>query len=67
MKELVEAAISVVSKSGARRIVTVSTAHAGWFAIELRRQLREKIDKLELLDWLVHEPPPPFLEALKGL
>ncbi|GBC71606.1 1H-3-hydroxy-4-oxoquinaldine 2,4-dioxygenase [Candidatus Calditenuaceae archaeon HR02] len=66
-KELVAAAISVIEKSGARRIATVSTAHAGWIAIELRRQLHETIQKLVLLDWLVLEPPQPFLEALKGL
>ncbi|MDJ0272438.1 MAG: alpha/beta hydrolase [Candidatus Caldarchaeum sp.] len=66
-KELVAAAMSVIERSGARRIVTVSTAHAGWVAIELRRQLREKIRKLVLLDWLVLEPPQPFLEALRGL
>jgi len=66
-KELVEAAMAVIDQSNARRVVTVSAAHAGWASIELRRQLGDRIEGLVLLDWLVLDPPKPFLEALSGM
>jgi pimeloyl-ACP methyl ester carboxylesterase len=66
-EDLVHAAEAVIEKSKAKRAVAVSTAHAGWVAIELRRQLGERIENLVLLDWLVLDPPKPFLEGLKGL
>src|SRR6266850_7410748 len=37
--ELVRDALAVIAASGARRIVPLATAHAGWVAIELRRAL----------------------------
>lgn len=63
----VEDALVVIKASGARKIVPVALAHAGWVAIELRRRLKERIQKLVLLDWIILEAPPPFLEALKGM
>jgi pimeloyl-ACP methyl ester carboxylesterase len=66
-KDLIDAAKAVIEKSKATRVIPVSTAHAGWVAIELRRQLSERIDKIALLDWLVLDPPAPFLEGLRGL
>src|SRR5215467_1245640 len=65
--ELVEAALAVIAASGAQQIVPVATAHAGWIAIELRRRLAERISKIVLLEWMVFEAPPPFLEALNTL
>lgn len=64
---LVEDALSVVEASGARDVIPVTVSHAGWIAIELRRRLGERVPQLILLDWLVLDPPPPFLMALKGL
>lgn len=50
------------------RVVPVALAHAGWTAIELRRQLGpERIPGVVLVDWMVLGPPPGFLAALDGL
>ena len=45
----------------------VATAHAGWVAIELRRRLGARIPGIVLLDWIVTDPPPPFLGALAAM
>jgi pimeloyl-ACP methyl ester carboxylesterase len=65
--DLVEDALAVIEASGAQQVVPVATAHAGWIAIELRRRLGERIAKIALLEWIVFEAPPPFLEALRAL
>jgi pimeloyl-ACP methyl ester carboxylesterase len=65
--DLVEDALAVIQASGAQQVVPVAHAHAGWVAIELRRRLGALIPKLVLLDWLILEAPPPFLEALQGM
>lgn len=64
---LVEDALQVVEASGARQVVPVALSHAGWVAIELRRRLGERVAGMVLLDWIVLDPPPPFLGALQGL
>jgi pimeloyl-ACP methyl ester carboxylesterase len=64
---LLEDVLAVVAASGARQVIPVALSHAGWFALELRRRLGERVPGLVLVDWIVLEPPPPFLEALKGL
>lgn len=64
---LVADALAVIAASGAEQVVPVALAHAGWVAIELRRRLSTRIPKLVLLDWIVLDPPPPFLGALEGL
>ena len=66
LDELVADALAVIAAAGAKRIVPVATSHAGWVAIALRRRLGARVAKLVLLDWIVLEPPPPFLDALKG-
>ncbi len=65
--ELVEDALSVIEASGAGKVAAVAMAHAGWVAIELRRRLGARIDRLVLLDWIITEPPLPFLEVLTGM
>lgn len=62
--ELVADALAVIAASGARHIIPVASSHAGWVAIELRRRLGERVPKLVLVDWIVTDPPPPFLGAL---
>ncbi|WP_044198243.1 alpha/beta fold hydrolase [Hyalangium minutum] len=64
---VVDDALVLVQASGARQVVPVALSHAGWFAVELRRRLGERVPGLVLLDWLVLEPPRAFLEALKGI
>lgn len=67
MRELTDDAQAVIEHSGATRVVPVSMAHAGWVAIELRRRMGQRIPALVLLDWLILDPPPPFLDALAAL
>lgn len=64
---LVEDALAVINASGAQQVVPVALAHAGWVAIELRRRLGGKVPKIVLLEWLILEPPQPFLKALEGM
>lgn len=64
LEEQVIDALAVIEASKAERIVTVTMAHAGWVALELRRRLSERIAGLVLIEWIVLEPPPPFLGAL---
>ncbi|MGH7961428.1 MAG: alpha/beta fold hydrolase [Candidatus Binatia bacterium] len=65
--DLVDDAEAVIQGSGAHRIVPVALAHSGWVAIELRRRFRERIQAIVLVDWLVLDPPPPFIGALAAL
>lgn len=65
--KLVEDALAVIAASTAEQIVPVALSHAGWVAIELRRRLGARIPKLVLLDWIVLDPPAPFLGALRAL
>lgn len=64
-RELIEYALAVIEASGAREIIPVPNAHAGWVAIELRRRLGERIRTIVLVDWLVLNAPAPFLAALE--
>lgn len=61
---LVADAAAVIEATAARSVVPVALSHAGWVALELRRRLGARIPKLVLLDWLVLDPPPPFLDTL---
>lgn len=65
--ELVEDALAVIAASGAQRIIPVATAHAGWVAIELRRRLGERIPQVVFVDWIVTDPPPPFMGAIGAM
>jgi pimeloyl-ACP methyl ester carboxylesterase len=65
--DLVQDALAVINASGARSIVPVATAHAGWEAIELRRRIPERIPRIVFVDWIITEAPPPFLAGLKAM
>jgi pimeloyl-ACP methyl ester carboxylesterase len=64
---LADDALSVIEASGAERVVPVALSHAGWVAIDLRRRLGSRVSKLVLLDWIILDAPPPFLDALQSL
>jgi pimeloyl-ACP methyl ester carboxylesterase len=64
---LVEDALAVIEASGVEQVVPVALAHAGWVALALRERLGARVPKLALLDWIILDPPPPFLDALQGL
>src|SRR5262249_34856826 len=66
-EELVQDAIDVINASGAKQVIPVAVSHAGWVAIEQRRQLGARIDRIVLVDWIVGEAPPRFLGALQAL
>jgi pimeloyl-ACP methyl ester carboxylesterase len=65
--EIVGDALAVIEASSACMVVPVAMSHAGWFALELRRRLGERIPALVVLDWMVGEPPPAFIDALGAL
>lgn len=65
--ELVEDALAVIAESGARSVILVAQAHAGWVAIALRRRLGLKVRGLVLLEWLVVGPPRTFLSLLERM
>lgn len=68
LNEQVDDAAAVMAAEGAPPFIPVATAHAGWVAIELRRRLGPaRVPALVLLDWIVSEGPPPFMEGLKAL
>jgi pimeloyl-ACP methyl ester carboxylesterase len=65
--EMIAAATEVIAKTGSDSVIPVAISHAGWVALELARRLPDRIHKLVLLDWIVLDPPPPFLGALEAL
>lgn len=66
-KELLADAVSVIESSSAEAVIPVALSHSGWIAIELRRRLSTRIPAIVLLDWIVLDPPQPFLAALHAL
>ena len=64
---LVEDALTVIRDSGVRRLIPVALSHAGWVALELRRRLGPRIEKVVAIDWMILEAPQHFLETLQEL
>lgn len=65
--DLLAQAKGVMAAAGVDSVIPVTISHAGWVALELRRELGAKVPKLALLDWIVSEAPPPFLDVLRGM
>jgi pimeloyl-ACP methyl ester carboxylesterase len=63
---LADDAMAVIEASGVRRVVPVTQAHGGWAAVELRRRLEERVEKIVAVSWLVLDPPPTFVTALEA-
>lgn len=66
-EELAADAMAVIEASGVRRVVPVAQAHGGWAAVEFRRRLGDRVEKIVATSWLVLDPPPPFVGALQAL
>ncbi len=66
-RALVDDAMAVLAASGVHTVIPVAFSHAGWVAMEMRRRLRIRVPVLVLLEWLILEPPAPFLGALEGM
>jgi len=65
--ELVDDTLILLDTLGVSSVVPVAEAHAGWIALELCRRVPDRISHAVLLDWIVLDPPPPFLGALAAL
>lgn len=65
--DLLAQAKGVIAAAGVGSVIPVTISHAGWVALELRRELGAKVPKIALLDWIVSEAPPPFLQVLQGM
>jgi pimeloyl-ACP methyl ester carboxylesterase len=64
----VEDLLALLAERGIDRVIPVTIAHAGWFALELRRRLgARRVPGVVLLDWMVLGTPPGFGDALHGL
>lgn len=60
--------VATLDAAGIDRVVPVALAHAGWFAVDLRRRLgAERVPGLVLVDWMPLGTPPGFADALAGL
>jgi pimeloyl-ACP methyl ester carboxylesterase len=66
-RHLVQDALALIAAADPASIVPVGVSHAGWVALELRRRLGSRVEKLVFLDWLVLDPPPEFAAALAAL
>jgi pimeloyl-ACP methyl ester carboxylesterase len=65
---VVDDLVATLEARGFDRVVPVTLAHAGWFAVELRRRLgADRVPGLVLVDWMPLGTPPGFAEALSAL
>jgi pimeloyl-ACP methyl ester carboxylesterase len=58
---------AVVDAARLERFVTVSASHSGWVALELRRQLGERVAGMVFIDWMLVEPSPAYTELVRSL
>lgn len=65
--EMVDDALAVVEATGVETFIPCTASHSGWVAIELRRRLGERVPAIVHLDWMVIEPPDPYMELLGEL
>lgn len=66
-EQLVDDVLAVIDAAGIEHVVPVALAHSGWVAIELRRRLGDRVPAIIHVDWLILDPPPPFVGALSQL
>lgn len=66
-REMVEDALAVVEAAGVSSFVACAASHAGWIAIELRRRFPDRVLALVHVDWMVTEPPEPYLQVIEQL
>ena len=70
--EMVADALAVIAASGVQSVIPIAQAHAGWVAVELRRQLKQRVPKMVFTNWnpiFVDGNPlaQPFLGAMQAL
>jgi pimeloyl-ACP methyl ester carboxylesterase len=62
--EMVQDALAVIDATGLETVIPCSASHSGWVAIELRRRLGDRVPAIVHLDWLLLEPPGPYMEVI---
>lgn len=67
IEDIIGESLQLVDSLGIDEFITVSVAHAGWIAVELRRRLVNRIPKMVFLDWIIIEPPQIFFETLEKM
>ncbi|MFZ0040420.1 MAG: alpha/beta hydrolase [Solirubrobacteraceae bacterium] len=65
--DMVQDALAVIDACGLHTVIPCSASHSGWVAIELRRQLGDRVPAIVHLDWMLAEPSPPYLGLLSEL
>lgn len=65
--EMVQDALAVIAATELETFVPCSASHSGWVAIELRRRLGARVPAIVHLDWMVVEPPMPYMELIAEL
>jgi pimeloyl-ACP methyl ester carboxylesterase len=65
--ELVEDALSLLDARGVDSFIPCSASHSGWVAIELRRRVPERVERIVHLDWMVAEPSVLYMNLLEQL
>lgn len=66
-EDIIHEVSKLIDSLGINQFITVSVAHAGWIAVELRRKLVYRLPKMVFLDWIIIEPPPIFFETLEKM
>jgi pimeloyl-ACP methyl ester carboxylesterase len=59
--------LAVVDAAGLESFAVVTASHSGWVAIELRRQLGDRVARIVHMDWLVVEPSEPYMALIRKL
>jgi pimeloyl-ACP methyl ester carboxylesterase len=59
--------LSVIDAAAVERIVPVAASHAGWTALDLRRQLGDWVVGFVSIGWMVMGAPPPFIAGLRRM
>jgi pimeloyl-ACP methyl ester carboxylesterase len=65
--EMLVDALAVVEASGIDTFVPCAASHSGWVAIELYRRMPERVPMLVHADWMVLEPPAPYMDVIRML
>jgi pimeloyl-ACP methyl ester carboxylesterase len=63
--ELVDDVVAVVEAAGLEEFAIGSASHSGWAAIDLSRRLGARVPLVVHLDWLMFEPPPPYMNGFR--
>jgi pimeloyl-ACP methyl ester carboxylesterase len=65
--EMLDDALAVIEASGVGSFVPCAASHSGWVAIELYRRMAQRVPKLVHADWMVLEPPEPYMDVIRML